>query len=685
MIDQAAKPPAGPGRGPRTDKVFLEILNNRFGGIVSEMGRIIHRTSFTPFVKEAWDFGMGLVTKTGEIFAYPKDIGVSFMVGAPMDETVAYFDDLEPGDVIVLSDPYTGSGGLATHLPDIHLLKPYFHDGELVCFIWNFIHSSDVGGLAPGSIVPGAFDIYQEGLRLPPLKLFRRGKLNQELVDIMLLNSRIPQLNWGDLKALFAALSIAEKRLDQTVERYGVERVSQGCDDLLDYAEDRARRIVVKIPDGIYTFSDYMELDLIGDPPARIKLAMTVAGSDIRLDFTGTDPQVRAALNLASAGKNHHFITGGIVNFFFALDRYIPLNRGILRPFSVYAPAGTIVNCVPPASVGVRFATGVRILENLMATLSLACDSGPEPISVSGVVPAAGSGQLGVTLLSVTDPRTAEQKVNVVQPLWGGSGARPVKDALDGADFPAGYLRNIPIEVIESEMPVLVHRYQLTSEPPPAGRWRGGLGIDLMLQVFTPNTIMTSRGMERFLFRPWGRLGGEAGTLSRTILNPGTEREKELGKINMLSLEPGDVVQVISSSGGGYGDPFERDPDRVLRDVRNGYVSEDHARLTYGMVMSRGQVDAEATRAQRAARPQGLVPAFSFGPEREAYEAAFPEALQDELWDLLQKLPIAHRNYLRKRVWQEVTTSERASGDWKRRDLEAVIEQIRGAYRSFLG
>lgn len=669
----------------KTDKVFLEILNNRLSGIVSEMGRIIHRTSFTPFVKEAWDFGMGLVSTKGEIFAYPKDIGVSFMVGAPMDETVAYFDDLVAGDVIVLSDAYVGSGGLATHLPDIHLLKPYFHDGDLICFIWDFIHSSDVGGLAPGSIVPGAFDIYQEGLRLPPLKLFKAGELNQELVDIMLLNSRIPQLNWGDLKALFAALAAAEKRLDETIARYGVNRVRQGCVDLLDYAEDRARRIVAAIPDGDYVFSDYMELDLIGDPPARIKLTMKVRGSDILLDFTGTDPQVRAALNLPSAGKNHHFITGGIVNFFFALDKEIPLNKGILRPFSVVAPAGTIVNSVPPASVGVRFATGVRILESLMATLSLACDSGPKPISVSGVVPAAGSGQLGVTLLSVMDPRTAEQKVNVVQPLWGGSGARPVKDGLDGADFPAGYLRNIPIESIETEMPVLVQRYMLASNEPPAGRWRGGMGIDLVLQVFTPDTIMTSRGMERFLFRPWGRLGGHSGTLSQTLLNPGTEREKDLGKINMLSLEPGDTVEVVSSSGGGYGDPFEREPARVLKDVRDGYVSVDGARRDYGVVINDGTVDEDATATVRANRPRTEPTAFSYGPERDAYEATFPEDIQDTLATVLSRFSIPQRNYLRKRVWQEVTSSGRPTSSWDEAAIAGLIEVLQSGGRSVLG
>lgn len=670
----------------KSDKVFLEILHNRLSGIVSEMGRIIHRTSFTPFVKEAWDFGMGLVTPAGEIFAYPRDVGVAFMVGAPMDETVRYFTDLVPGDAIVLSDPYVGSGGLATHLPDIHLLRPFFVKDELVCFIWNFIHSSDVGGLVPGSIAPAAFDIYQEGLRLPPLKLFKAGRLNQDIVDILLLNSRIPELNWGDLKALFAAQQTAEQRLNETIARYGLDRARQGMTDLLDYAEDRARQIVRKIPDGTYTFSDYMELDIINEPPARIKMTMTVQDTDLILDFTGTDPQVRAALNLVSRSKNHHFITGGIVNFFLGLDRHIPLNKGILRPFTVRAPEGTIVNALPPAAVGVRFATGVRILESLMAVLSLACDPPAGSTPVSGVVPAAGSGLLGVTLLSMLDERRGKQKVNVVQPLWGGSGARPVKDGLDGADFPAGYLRNIPIESIETEMPILVHRYQLSADAPPAGKWRGGLGIDLKLQVFTPNTVMTSRGMERFMFRPWGRRGGSPGTLSRTILNPDTPREQNIGKINVLQLEPGDTVEIVTSCGGGYGDPLQRDPALVLRDVRDGYVSAAEARDAYGVVVTGGAVDADGTAARRAAAAKNRPSpsAFSFGPEREAYEAGFPEALQDMLWGLLSRFPVTQRQYFRKRVWQKVTAGTKPAGDWTETDLETALAEIRSEMQSVM-
>jgi N-methylhydantoinase B len=412
---------------------------------------------------------------------------------------------------------------------------------------------------------------------------------------------------------------------------------------------------------------------------------MTVAGSDIELDFTGSDPQVRAALNLPSAGKNHHFITGGIVNFFLALDREIPLNKGILRPFRVKAPQGSIVNCVPPASVGVRFATGVRILENLMATLSVAC-SLAEGSRVAGVVPAAGSGQLGVTLLSMLDERSGRQKVNVVQPLWGGSGARPVKDGLDGADFPAGYLRNIPVEAIETEMPVLVHRYQLAPGPPPPGKWRGGLGIELKLQIFTPNTIMTSRGMERFIFRPWGRSGGAPGTLSKTRLNPGTDKEKDIGKINVLQLQPGEVVQIVTSSGGGYGDPLERDPALVLRDVRDKLLTRTDAEATYGVVFTDGEVNVQETAARRAelAMNRASPTSFSLGPERNAYERSFPEELQDRLWEALLAFPIPQRNYFRRRVWEEVTRPENLGASWSAEALTQLLSQIRSETKSEL-
>jgi N-methylhydantoinase B len=661
----------------KSDKVFFEILHNRLNGITSEMGHIIHKASFSPFIKEAWDFGQGLVSLSGEIFSYPRDIGVAFMVAALMDDALKAFDDYRPGDVVLMNDPYS-SGGLCTHLPDIHLLKPYFYKDELVCFLWTFIHSSDVGGLAPGSIAPSAYDIFQEGLRVPPIKLYKEGVLNEDFVKVFMANSRIPDILWGDVQSLVLALGVAEKRLTETVEKYGLERVKNGFEDLLNYGEARARDVIREIPDGAYEFSDYIELDITGEPPSRIKLRLEVSGSDIHLDFSGTDPQVRAALNLPSFGKNHHFINAGVFDFIHAIDKTIPINRGVLRPVRVTIPPGTILNPEPPASLGVRFATGVRVMEVVMAALSLATD-GAKQWKTGGIAPAAGSGLCGVILLALIDHRTGELKVNVIQPSWGGSGARPVKDGIDGSDLPAGFLRNIPVETSECEMPILVHKFQLVSENPSPGKFRGGLGIDLQFQVFSPNAILTARGMERFYFRPWGRKGGSYGTLTQTILNPGTNKETNVGKITTaLQLKPKDIVRFITPNGGGYGAALERDPSKVLKDVKDELITVEHARDVYGVVITGGTVDKQATIDLRKNMTKSTSPApdFQYGPEREEYESLFPQSLQDTLAKLLEQLPTSQRQFYRVRVWEEVTKHGKGVGTpMSGKELEEILKR----------
>ncbi len=628
------------------------------------MGHIIHKAAYTPFIKEAWDFAEGLVSLEGEIFSYPRDIGVAFMTAALMDDAINAFESYEPGDVAISNDPYT-TGGLCTHLPDIHLWRPYFYQGELVCFIWTFIHSSDVGGLVPGSIAPSAYDIYQEGIRLPATKLYKAGVINQEVMDIFLANCRIPYHNQGDIQAQLSAMGAAEKRLDDTIDRYGLALFRSGIGALLDYGEERARDVISRVPDGVYSISDYMELDITGEAPARLKLSLEVIDDELHLDFSGTDPQVRAALNLPTFGKNHHFINAAILNFVYACDHSIPINRGVLRPIRVTIPEGSILNPEPTAAIGVRFATVVRVLDMIMGALSLATDGDkPAPAEVSQRVPTAGAGLLGVILLAISDQNSGELKVNVIQPMWGGSGARPIKDGIDGADFAAGYLRNIPAETSEAEMPIIIKAYGLIDESPPPGKWRGSLGINLEFQVFTPNALVTARGMERYQMRPWGRKNGSPGTLGRTILNPGTNREQEVGKIfNSLQLEPNDVVQIITPSGGAYGDPFERDWDLVLRDWLDGYLTAEDARSQYGVVIADGTVDEPATTELRAQTIRPEFQAFSFGPEREAFEKSFPEPIQDALVGLLEQFPASLRQYWKNRVWREVQEMEEVTAE----------------------
>ena len=597
------------------DKVLLEVLNNHFTGVVEEMGYVIHRAAFTVFIKETWDFDAALVTADGEIFCYPRNIGVTNMLGMHMGAAIEAVGPLEPGDVVVTNDPRS-TLGMCTHLPDIMLFKPLFHEGRLLCFAWCFIHSSDVGGLVPGSIAPTAFDRYQEGISIKPAKLFSRGELNRDLLDMILNNCRIPEQNWGDMKALIAALTTSERRMGQLLTRYGFDTLRDGINSLLDYGEDRARAVLAKVPDGTYEFSDYVEVDYVSPFHQRIRVALTVSGSDIHLDFAGTDPEVRAAINLPSFGRTNQWIVLGIVNFLRTSDRDLPLNRGILRSVTVDVPEGSLLNPSPVAATGVRHVTGYRVSDAVLGALSQAV---PERI------PAAGAGQVAIVLFSHLDPGTGTYKVSVLQPMQGGCGGRPTKDGIDGVNFSAGSLRNVPTESIELEAPVFVERYML-SDDAAAGEYRGGAGVVFEFRCLASDAIVTARGMDRFKLRPFGRKGAEPGTLGSAVLNPDTAKARTLNKIDILKLQAGDVVRIVSPGGGGYGDPSARDPDAVRRDAENGF---------------RTGAGAEDPSTE-----------FVFGPERAAYEAMLTPALQDTLARLLKLKPISARQYLRGRIYQ---------------------------------
>ncbi|HTZ37831.1 MAG TPA: hydantoinase B/oxoprolinase family protein [Stellaceae bacterium] len=647
------------------DKILLEILGNHFSGIVEEMGYVIHRAAFTVFVKETWDFDAALVTPDGEIFCYPREIGVTNMLGMHMGAAIRCIEHYEPGDVIVTNDPRS-TKGMCTHLPDIMLFRPLFYEGRLLCFAWCFVHSSDVGGLVPGSIAPTAFDRFQEGLCIPPTKLFSRGELNQELLGLILANCRIPEQNWGDMKALIAALTICERRVGQVVARHGAAVVAEGIRALLDYGEARAREVLARVPDGAYEFADYVEIDYISPYYLRLKVKVIVSGSDVVLDFDGTDPQVRAALNLPTFGRTNQWIVLGIVNFLRTSDRGLPLNRGILRSVSVRIPEGSVLNPTPIAPSGVRHATGYRVADAVLGALAQAV---PESI------PTAGAGGASIVLFSHLDPKSGAYKVNVLQPVQGGCGGRPTKDGIDGVNFSTGSLRNVPTESIELEAPVFVHHYMLADNVAP-GAHRGGAGVVFEFKCLTANAIVTARGMDRYKLRPYGRKGGAPGTLGNTVIDPGTPHERGIGKIDILQLAPGQVVSITSPGGAGYGDPLQRAPERVVKDVADGLVGIDEARSQYGVVVVDGNCDEAATAALRRDLARNSPPAeFVFGPERTAHEEMLPPALQDVASRLLVERPAAVRQYLRDQVYRAVE-KDRGLAALTGHPLETALREV---------
>ena len=656
------------------DPVTLEVLRNYYQAIVEDMARIMERTAYTTFVKETADFSTGLVSTGGEYVAYPWNLGASPYLGLNMASTLRYFDHYEDGDIVICNDAYL-SGPLCTHLPDVHVLRPIFHADRLICWGYAFVHSSDMGGAVPASVWPRATEIFQEGLRLRPTKLYRAGRLQEDVRNVILDNCRIPEMNWGDIKAMCAAVNSCDRRVQEMIRKFGIATVVEGIDAVLDYAERRARAALAKIPDGTYRFTDYMEDDLQSEVPVRIKVALTVDGDSVHLDFTGSDPQVASALNIASHGVTHPFLCLAITAYIVSEDPEIPKASSILRPVRVTAPPGSVVNSQFPAPIGVRFGTVLRVFDAVLGALAQA---------LPGRIPAAPAGAISPVVASTLDPLTGMRHVQVVEPMLGGGGGRPTMDGLDAADSSSGFLRNTPVESIEAEVPIVMRRYHLVPGTGGAGAHRGGLAVRLDFQVFHPHAIVTARGMERFKLEPWGVAGGRAGTTGSCVVNRDTPRAREIGKVDVLRLEPGDAVSIVSPAGGGHGDPRRRDPERVRGDVRAGFLTEAQAREQYGVVLRDGAVDLAATERARAAMPPPPEGMFDCGAARAALERRWPPALQDAAARVLESVPPAVRDWGKHQIYEHVqrVAAERAPTV---ADVEAAWTQIRARLGRALG
>ncbi len=605
------------------DPIQTEIMRNRFAAIVEEASTVVIRTAHTTFVKQTQDYQCALADANGAIFAYPYMSGVTSFIGIPISPTIDWIgkDNLCEGDIIITNDPFR-SEGMCSHTMDVHLIKPIFFAGEIIAYAWSFLHASDIGGAVPGSISPTLSEVHQEGIRLRPLKLYSENRLNTELLGVFQDNCRIPDEVWGDLQALVAAMNSMERRLVHLCTRLGAGLVCSSMGALIELAALRARAALRQIPDGTYAFSDYLE-GIAQDDLVFINARMQVDDGLIHLDFSGSDPQVPAALNFITGTHTHPFLTQALNYFILTVQPSTPMNAGLLRPMSVTAPPGTVMNAAFPAAMGNRWVTAMRIYDCVIGCLNQALGEG---------IVACGAGQAGIIAVAGRDPRNGKRRVSVVNPFCGGSGGRRNGDGVDAVDGPQGYLQNTPVEMIEAETPLRVRRYELVPDSYAAGKWRGGAGLTIELESTEPQVTMTVRGMNRFRFRPWGTRGGAAGSLGKVLLNPDTENERSIGRITVLELNKGDVVRIISPSGGGFGDPLKRPIALIEADVRSGLLSRRKAAKDYGVVFRGSRIDAEQTRLQRRTRAtRGRAPAFTLGPEREAYEKSWPRMLRAAL------------------------------------------------------
>jgi N-methylhydantoinase B len=566
------------------DPVTFEVLRNGLDAIADEMAYTIVRSARSTMIKDCMDYSASLCTAGGDLIAQAVNIPV-MMCSTPdaLLPTIAKFrDDLAPGDCVILSDPYEGG----SHLPDIFMFMPIFHDGRLIAFSSTCAHHVDVGGMAPGSASTEATEIFQEGLRIPICKLYERGRPNKALYELILRNVRFPSMLQGDLEAQRSACLIGEKQVQRLVQRYGADTVVNGMQALLDYSERLCREEILKMPDGTYEFVDYIDEDGMDPDPIAIRLRLTIAGDRVIADFSESAPQVRGSLNCSLSVTKASTFTA--VKCF--CRTAFPPNSGFFRPIEVIAPEGTVVNVAFPGATFMRGLTIYRINNVLFGALARAM---PERAI------AADEGGTSIVLMEGEDGN--RERFIYMETISGAWGGRAALDGIDTASNITGLQSNTPAEVLETEYPIELVQYGYVQDSGGAGRNRGGLGLVREYRYAAERGTLQMRA-DRVKFAPYGIYGGRPGGRCRNVYDPYGSNLTLESKVKNRPLKAGDVVRHVMAGGGGYGWPFEREIERVMRDVLDEKVSLAAARDEYGVVIDAGtlQPDLPATERLRA-------------------------------------------------------------------------------------
>ena len=540
-----------PHRNDLPDPITVEVVRNKLEGIANEMQSTLFRSSFSPIVKEGLDASASLFTLEGETLAQAIAIPIHLatlipVVRAILDEFPAA--TMINGDVYIMNDPYLGG----THLPDIALVMPIFHDGRPVAFSAAMTHHQDVGGMSPGSVPTNATEIYQEGIRIPPLKFMERGVLNETLMKMLRLNVRLPDSFTGDLNAQIAACEIGRRRLGELATRYGSATLTGIFSDLLARSERMTRDAIQAIPDGSYGYHDFLDNDGIDlDAPIRIEVMVTIADDTVHVDFTGTDPQVRGPFNCMPSGSQAaaYFAVHAMT------DPDIPTNGGCFRPISLHLPEGSLVNPREPAPVNARTSTIKRISGCIVGALGQAV---PER------APADAAGEM--LLLAFGGTRPDRSRYVIGELIASGSGASDGMDGVDVIETDGTNCMNLPVEALEMDAPIRVHRTEIRSGSGGQGAFRGGLGLVREYEILSGEVVFTHRG-ERHVYPARGRLGGGSGAQARSVIRRADGTEQVINSKTVERLGPGDRVLVETAGGGGYGDPETRGSEENAADM----------------------------------------------------------------------------------------------------------------------
>ncbi len=568
----------------KTDPIAFELFKNAIFSIADEMALTVFRTTYSGVLKDNMDFSTGFADADGRLAAQgltlPGHLG---SVPTAMQSIMRHFkDDMAPGDVFIMNDPFDGG----MHLPDIFIFKPLYHNGERLAFAATVCHHCDVGGRVAGSNASDSTEIYAEGLRIAPMKLYEAGKINKTIMTFIERNVRLPVQLFGDLRAQLAACHIAEQQFAELVERFGAAETKHYMQETIDYAERLTRAALAELPDGEWSFEDWIDDDGVDyGKPIRLFVTIRKTGDKMLVDWTGTSPQVKGAINNTLSYTKAASYTG----IRSVLPPGIPNNEGVFRAIEVICPPGTVGNGVLPAACAARGLTGFRMTDCMFGALAMML---PDKVKAAG-----DGGNTGVSIGGWSKERKPFIYVDFTCGAWG---ARPWADGLDGNSHMFANMASHSIEVTEAEHPIQLLAYEFVADKAGAGKFRGGVPFMRDYKLTEDEATLQVRS-DRRTHRPFGLYGGNPGAPSSNTLNPDTAPRDLPSKLTM-TIKKGDVFRHVLAGAGGWGDPLERDPSAVLRDVRNELLSPPRALADYGVVVDTTQwtVDTAATEAARA-------------------------------------------------------------------------------------
>lgn len=556
--------------------IEMEVLRNALGSIVDEMYVALMRSAYSTNIKERRDHSTAIFDAGGRIAVQGESLPLHLASMLGLVEVVREkfgMEGIRPGDIFISNDPFVGRG---SHLPDIALLAPVFVDGKLALFVSNIAHHADVGGMAAGSMAGGMTEIYQEGIRIPPIKLVRGGQIVDDVLDLILLNVRVPAERRGDYLAQIAANKLGVRRCEELLQKWSVGRVADGVDALIAGTANRMRRAIADLPDGEFSFADVIDDDGVGARNIPVRVRIRITNNEIAFDFTGSSPQVRGNINNSLSG-----LQATVLYALKALiDPEIAPNHGMLDPVRIVAPEGTVVNAVFPAATAGRAQTCQRIIDVIFGAMSQA---------IPDRVIAASNGANTSVVLSGTDANG--RYYLYMETIGGGAGARSYKDGTDGVQVHITNTSNLPVEALEKEYPLVLERYEFVEDSGGAGAWRGGLGLRRVYRALN-HTAYFSGQAERFTSRPWGLFGGASGAPGSFRIVDRDGGGKELAaKAATVPIPEGAVLVVTTPGGGGYGPPRARKAESLDDDRQSEKFSAEALAERYApeSVQSRGK------------------------------------------------------------------------------------------------